>query len=283
MHRISVKREQAPAGRPVVPPGRISSYLHDHIREGDTLHALMPRGDFVLDEASPRGVVLISAGVGITPMLSMVDHLAETNPGRPTWFLHGARNGAEMAFGAFLHELAGRRPRLTTHTCFSRPSRSDVLGRDFDHRGRLDAERVIRLLPHLDMDFYICGPSTFTDQMIAGLREAGVAGERIRTERFGPGAPSSPVEEKQREQAEVTFAVTGKKVTWSPDSGSLLDLAESAGLELPFSCRSGSCHACIQKVGAGEVGYDVELPRKPDSGFALLCQAKPEGPVTLEV
>lgn len=174
-YRISVKRE---------PRGAASRYLHDHLTPGDTLNAGSPAGDFVL-KPGDGPLALVSAGIGITPLLSMLHQTAGDAARRPTWFVHGARDGPRHAFADEVEALAATRGDIKLHVAYSRPGRGDVSGRDYDSAGRLDADLVARLVPLAEADLYLCGPAGFIAGLGTQLIDKGAAAERIHTEEFG--------------------------------------------------------------------------------------------------
>jgi uncharacterized protein len=277
--RITVKRE---------PEGVASTHLHDAINVGDTIEAMAPRGAFLLNEASNRPIVLLSAGVGITPMIAMVNHMvregARTGEFRQIVIVHGARDGAELAFGNHLRRLATHAPGVNLHIRFSQPRDADELGQDYASVGRIDIALLQALLPFGDYDFYLCGPGGFVSDLHNGLRALNVAKDRIHYEFFGSSTgldPSGPGM-VDAAPAEVTFAVSGKTVAWTPTDGSLLDLAEAAGVPVDSSCRSGRCGTCAVRIQDGEVGYRSPADTPVPAGHALICQAHPIGAVTLE-
>lgn len=275
--RISVKREA---------DGTASRYLHDTLKPGDTVEAMAPRGDFVLDTSSARPVVLLSAGVGITPMIAMLNQLIRdglrSGRFREVYVIHGARDGSEQAFGDHLRRLAVNAPGVNLHIRFSRPRPEDVAGEHYASTGRVDLALIRGLLPFGDYDFYLCGPGGFVAELHAGLRGLNVAADRIHYEFFGPSTLPSPAPHTvDAAPAEVTFAESGKTTTWTPESGSLLDLAETAGVPIDFSCRSGRCGTCAVRITAGEVGYSQTPDTPAPQGYVLACQAHPVGPVSL--
>lgn len=174
-YRVSVKR---------APRGVVSRYLHDSLEAGDILDAAAPAGDFVLTPGK-TAVALVSAGIGITPMMSMLHQLADDPVQRPVWFIHGARDARHHAFAAQARSLAGSRRHITLHVAYSRPGNDERHGRDYHSEGRIDGDLIARLLPRLDADFYLCGPSGFLSELTAGLEHRGVAATRIHTEEFG--------------------------------------------------------------------------------------------------
>ena len=277
--RISVKRE---AG------GAASGFLHDRLAPGDTVEAMAPRGEFVLDPESRRPVVLLSAGVGITPMIAMLNELVRdglrSRSPREVYFIHGARDGSEQAFADHLRQLALYAPGVNLHIRFSRPRSQDVLGENYASTGRVDLDLLRGLLPFGDYDFYLCGPGGFVADLHAGLRGLNVAAERIHYEFFGPSSlPGEVPALVDAMPAEVTFAESGKTVEWTPAAGSLLDLAEASGVPIDFSCRSGRCGTCAVRVLSGEIGYAQTPEAALSDGHALACQAHPRGAISLSV
>lgn len=285
--RLSIKRE-GPAA-PGLPPGLASNAFHDQVRVGAILRALAPRGKFVLDECSVRPVVLLSAGVGITPMISMLEQLV-ANSGkcgseRSVWFIHGARNGTEQAFAAHVRDLAAQCQSVRVHFRYSRPAAGEEQGRDFDSLGHVDVELLRSLLPFDDYDFYLCGPTPFMQSIHAGLESMHVPDARIHYEFFGEGASlhrDSPrgfdaqlAEPLDAVPVAVRFARSGVERIWEPSDGTLLDLAESAGLAPPYSCRSGICQTCSTKIVSGDVSYTEPPMAPPVPGEALICSAYP--------
>jgi hypothetical protein len=175
-YRISVKRE---------PQGLASRHLHDSVEVGEIVQARAPAGDFVLG-CTNCPVALISAGVGLTPLLSMLHQLAAAGAGRPIWWLHGARDGAHHALAQEVALLAARQPNLKTRVAYSRPAAGDELGADYDVQGRVGAELVFDFVDARDAHYYLCGPTRFMAGVQDGLESKGVASERIHTESFGP-------------------------------------------------------------------------------------------------
>lgn len=276
-YRLSIKRE---------PGGLVSTFFHDQVRPGFAIEAMAPRGRFVLDLASERPVVLVSAGVGITPMMAMTDFLIDegrrTRLFRRTYFIHGTTNGRTLAFGPHLRGLARVHPSLTLHLRFSRPDPQDQIGVSHDSEGRVDIDLLKSILPFDDFDFYLCGPQPFMQALYIGLVGLGVRDERIRFESFGPASvaraggasrvllKANPV---AVETVAVRFAASGIEAEWSAADGTLLDLAEAAGLHPAFGCRSGVCGTCATRLTCGSVDYEREPvgPRGPHD--VLICCA----------
>ena len=294
-YRVTIKRESAPIDRPDAPPGASSTYFHDQVKEDTTLLVGPPRGKFHLDSEVKRAVVLLSAGVGLTPLVSMLNTLAERGTTHPVWFLHGARNGREHALGAHVRRLAEKTDNIRVHVRYSRPGPDDVEGRDYDSLGHLDIALLKQVLPFDDYDFYLCGPTPFLKSLVCGLLSLGISAERIHYEFFGPAVelseqarPSGQAAERTAEEElagapEVTFSRSGVTAAWDPACESILDLAEREGLSPAFSCRSGICNTCKCTLVEGEVDYFEEPLVTPDPGSVLICCSRPKGPLVIEI
>jgi ferredoxin-NADP reductase/predicted pyridoxine 5'-phosphate oxidase superfamily flavin-nucleotide-binding protein len=279
-YRLSIKRE---GGEAVV-----SNFFHDHLKQGSRLEAMAPRGKFILDQSSNRSVVLISGGVGITPMTAMLNYIIQeglrTRSYRRTYFIHGAQNARNQAFGTHLRRLAAEHDAVTVHLRYSKPGATDRPGVDFDSTGRIDMELLERVLPFGDHDFYICGPSPFMQAVYDGLCGLGVREERIHYESFGPATvlqhqakPKTQVPKGQTvdEPVDVCFANSGIEIKWTPDQGTILELAEASGLSPGFSCRTGICGTCATRLKCGSVDY-LEEPIGPhEDDEVLICCSTP--------
>jgi ferredoxin-NADP reductase len=287
-YRLSIKRE--PPAKADMPPGVASNYFHDQLTTGSTVRTMTPRGKFVLDESSTRPVVLLSSGVGVTPMISMLEQILINSDGcgcnRKVWFIHGATNGKAHAFERQVRELEKRHPCLTVHIRYSRPTENDVEADKHDSAGHVDIDLIKSLLPFDDYEFYMCGPVPFLESVHEGLKELSIPDERIHYEFFGVGAtlaqehPGETVglatDLADRTPVPVRFSKSLKVATWDPTKGTLLDLAESEGLQPAYSCRSGICQTCSISVVSGEVDY-LEAPMAtPEAGDALLCCSYPK-------
>ncbi|EML1597482.1 pyridoxamine 5'-phosphate oxidase family protein [Burkholderia cenocepacia] len=263
-YRITVKRE-----------GRVSAWLHDHAQAGMTLDAQMPRGRFTFDLASPRPAVLVSAGIGITPMIAMLRRaLADDTPSRRIVFVHGAREAADRPFAAELARLAAVDARLSLHWFDSHPQESTVA-----RAGRIDIGQLKRVLSFDDYDFYLCGPSAFMRDLYDGLRALNVPDERIRFEAFGPSSVSRSATREAAAPAAasvpVVFRRTGCDAAWTPADGTLLEFAEGQRVAVPSECRAGSCGTCATRVLSGAVEYEQTPDAPVEPGCALLCVARP--------
>lgn len=283
-YRIGVKRE---------PHGAASEYLHTRLSPGDTLDVAAPRGTFWLaDDESP--VVLVSAGVGVTPVLSMLNALVSTASARPVWWLHGARDGAEHAFAAEAQQALKALSHSTSHVVYSRPAPTDRAGVDYSEAGRLSAAALEALAIPREATAYVCGPQAFMTGMEAALLAHGLAPSRVHTEIFGagpaltPGIAATTVAPHQPDGApgpgpEVQFVRSGLAVGWGPDQMSLLELAEACDVPTRWSCRTGVCHNCETALLSGSVRYDPEPLEPPAEGNVLICCASPVEPVALDL
>ena len=279
--RISVKRE-----------GLVSSHLHEQVRVGDLLEARAPQGHFTVAPHERRPLVLLAAGVGITPLLSMVREVVyqglRTRRIRPTWFFQSSRTLADQPFRSELDRLlddAGDAVRVLR--LLSQPEADAQEGEDFDQTGRIDTALLKTLLEVEDydqLDFVLCGPGSFTQALYDGLRELNIRDSRIHAETFGPSTlrrqpdPDAVVIEQPpaaTTSVPVVFERSAKEARWQPDGGSLLELAESRGLRPEFSCRGGSCGTCKTRLISGQVNYPQPPAEVPDEGHVLICCAIP--------
>ena len=287
-YRISVKRE-ASAG-PGLPEGVSSNHLHDRVSVGDVLLADGPRGTFVLDEDSPRPVVLLSGGVGLTPMVAMLHALARTE--RRALFLHACEDGDVHALRTEVQALIARHPGLSSHYCYRAPSASDRSSDLFHSEGFITRALLQSLLCLDDYDFYLCGPPPFMQAMYQTLRGLGVVKDRIAYEFFGPAtvletedkpapAPAAPV--VATGAVTVEFRKSGIVAQWSDEAHSLLALAENHGLKPDFSCRSGICGTCLSHIISGDVAYFEEPLEDLAQGELLLCCSRPKTAIVLDL
>jgi ferredoxin-NADP reductase len=284
-YRVSVKREAHGAG---------SQFVHARVRPGDLLEVAAPRGTFVL-QPGDRPVLLISAGVGATPVLAMLHALAAGRSARDVWWLHGARSRAEEPFAAEARSLLAGLAHGHRHVCYSHPGPGDVLGRDYQSAGRLSAPVLAGLGLPADADAYICGPATFMTEISAALVDLGIDGARVHTEIFGaapastpgiaavsarpPHAPAGP----SGDGPEVAFARSGLTVRWGADYGSLLELAEACDVPVRWSCRTGVCHSCETALMSGTVGYSPDPIDEPAEGSVLICCSQPSADLVLDL
>lgn len=291
-YRISVKREAARS--PDLPVGHVSTYLHDKTSVGDVLVAEGPRGAFVLDESSTRPVVLLSGGVGLTPMVAMLHRLTAGSE-RRALFIHACENGSVHALREEVCDLVAKRPGLSTHFCYRSPTPADRADQRFDTEGVIDRALLQRHLFLDDYDFYLCGPPPFMQAVYKTLRDLGVVRERIAYEFFGPATVLETDEPKPESQPRapaavaaagaiaVEFSKSGTRAEWRNDDHSLLEMAEAHGLKPEFSCRAGICGTCVTRIISGEVNYFEEPLEELAAGEVLLCCSRPVTDIVLEL
>jgi ferredoxin-NADP reductase/MOSC domain-containing protein YiiM/ferredoxin len=284
-YRITVKRE---------PRGTVSGYLHTRLAVGDQLEIAAPRGTFILDRTQTP-VLLISAGIGATPVLAMLHALAEEHSDRQIWWLQGARDGREHSFAGEARALLASLSSVRIHICYSRPDPDDLEGRDFDSVGRLTAPLLAQLDLPGNAEAYICGPASFMDEISAGLGAIGLGAAQIHTEPFGPAAavtpgiaatparaPHPPAGEPGRGPT-VEFARSDLAIPWGEDFASLLELAEACDVPVRWSCRTGVCHTCETTLIAGSLDYNPDPVEPPAEGSALICCSRPHDGVVLDL
>jgi ferredoxin-NADP reductase/ferredoxin len=284
-YRISVKRE---------PRGLASGFLHSALATGDVLDVAAPRGTFTL-RPGRHPVVLISAGVGATPMMAMLHSLAAERSGREVWWIHGARNGGEHSFREESAGLLESLPAARRLIAYSAPRPEDRAGIDFDVAGRLTAAVFERPGFPMDGDFFICGPAAFMDDLAAALAARGVTPDRVRTEAFGPREaylpgmfghtprPPHPPSGSEGSGPLVLFSRSNLSVRWDPSFGTLLELAEACDVPAGFGCRTGVCHLCQSGLVSGDVSYRVEPLESPPDGEVLLCCTHPRTDIALDL
>jgi ferredoxin-NADP reductase/MOSC domain-containing protein YiiM/ferredoxin len=284
-YRFTVKREH---------DGTTSGYLHTRLAVGDHLDIAAPRGTFILDRTNAP-VLLISAGIGATPVLAMLQALAEEHSDREIWWLHGARNRREHSFAAEADTLQASLPNVHAHVYYSRPDPDDLAGRDFDSAGRLTASALAELEPPHDAEAYLCGPTPFMDDISAGLAALGIDASRIHTEPFGPapgvtpGIAATPARTPHSPTGQpgtgptIEFARSNLAVPWSDDYTSVLELAEACDVPVRWSCRTGVCHTCETTLIAGTVGYSPDPVEPPADGSALICCSQPRDDIVLDL
>jgi ferredoxin-NADP reductase/MOSC domain-containing protein YiiM len=290
-YSISVKREPKVALATGAVTGLGSHQLHDALKENDLVKVLAPRGHFFVEPGS-RPVVLVSAGIGATPMLAMLRHLATCPLERKVWYVHVARDGRQHALDQQVRALTDHSKLLHRYVKYSQPAPGDRRGSQYDASGRLKISDLEKLVPGLNADFYICGPTPFMQDIIRGLVARGVSKEQVHYEFFGAGAPvfeepaeadnTDPVVDKQGQPILVTFAKSGVTLPWTPGSFSLLSLAEKHGLRLEASCRTGLCNLCICRLDSGEVTYVMQTASTPPVGEVLICCSRPTTSVMVD-
>lgn len=257
----------------------ISTHFHDQVKVGDVLDIAAPSGDFVLDPAGNGPVVLSGAGVGVTPVLAMMNALLATGTRREVWFFYGVINGSHHILRTPVHEWRARAlPNVHIVICFSDPlPDTDEKGRDYDERSRVDPALMRRLLPSNQFQFYTCGPGPMMQGLRDGLKEWGVPDEHIHDEAFVQVSQAVSVN-----ASSITFLRSALQLQISGPATSLLDFAHAENVELPSGCKAGHCGACQTKLTQGSVRYTMPPKFKIESGCCLPCICLPEGDIVLD-
>jgi ferredoxin-NADP reductase/MOSC domain-containing protein YiiM len=285
-YRISVKVE---------PDGAGGTYLREHVRVGDTLDVSSPRGSFIL-QADHRPLVLLSAGIGATPVLAMLHALAAERSTRQVLWLHAARDREHHPFAAEVRRLMLTLTHGRSYVCFSRPGSLDKIGEDFDVRGRLSLSMFDAAGVPQDAEVYLCGPNRFMADMKEALSTLGVEPERIHIEIFNGSEPMTPGVVSRATRSPhppkddtgtgplVSFARSGIAARWKPSAyESILELAEACDVPVRWSCRTGVCHSCESGLVSGEIVYGPEPLDQPADGNILVCCSQPVRDVVVDL
>jgi len=307
-YRISVKIE---------PNGAAGTYLRDHVRLGDALDVSSPRGSFILQSGdrwekipergrpqpvrtanadTERPLVLLSAGIGATPVLAMLHALAVAHSTRHVLWLHAARDRQHHPFAAEVRRLMLALTHGRSYVCYSRPGSGDKMGEDFDATGHLSRSVFDEVGVSREADVYLCGPTRFMADMKEALATLGVASERIHVELFNgsesmtPGVVGAATRAPHRPNDDtntgplVTFARSGIAAHWNASTyKSILELAEACDVPVRWSCRTGVCHTCESGLVSGAVVYEPEPLDKPADGNLLVCCSQPIRDVVIDL
>jgi ferredoxin-NADP reductase/MOSC domain-containing protein YiiM len=284
VYQISVKREIN---------GVASNFIYRSVKAGDRLEISAPRGSFTLQQGH-HPVVLLSAGIGATPVMAMLHALVSQHDESTIWWLHGARNRSEHPFAEESRRLVASLAHARQYIAYSKPATGDQLGQDFDAVGHLSVATLEQLGVPQAADFYLCGPAGFLADFIAGLKTWGVNPRRIHSEVFGPGesitpgiamSKASPVPPKSipGPGPQVSFVRSGVTASWNPQFQSLLELAEAANVPVAWSCRTGVCHTCECGLVGGTVAYQPDPLEPPAQGNLLICCSRPDGDVEIDL
>ena len=284
-YRVSIKREAH---------GAAGAYIDEKLQVGDDLDVSAARGSFTL-RAGDAPVVLLSAGIGATPVLAMLHALAAEASPKEVWWLYAARNRREHPFAEETRTLLKALVHGHSHIWYSSPAPEDERGLDFDARGRLNMRGLQELEIPRNADFYICGPPAFMHDLTLGLADWGIATSRIHTEIFGSGPSITPgVADAPHRQPHlpagppgtgplVSFARSGLDVRWEPSFQSLLELAEACDIPVRWSCRTGVCHTCETGLVGGTVSYRPDPLDAPADGNVLICCCQPQSDVIVDL
>jgi ferredoxin-NADP reductase len=284
-YRISVKIE---------PHGVAGTYLRQ-LRVGDVLDVSLPRGSFTL-RTDERPVVLISAGIGVTPVLAMLYALADAKSARQIFWIYQTRDRRDHPFADDVRRVIRALAHGRSYVCYSRPGSDDAMGEDFDRAGHVSQSVFESVGVPRDAEAYVCGPTRFMDEMKRALALHGIARERTYVEIFNgsesmmPGVvggatrPPHPPARDASAGALVSFARSGIAAHWDPTAyQSLLELAEACDVPVRWSCRTGVCHNCESGLVSGSVVYGPEPLDMPADGNLLVCCAQPTGDVVLDL
>jgi ferredoxin-NADP reductase/MOSC domain-containing protein YiiM len=285
-YRISVKIE---------PNGAAGTYLQQHVRVGDTLDVSSPRGSFIL-QPGQQPVVLLSAGIGATPVLAMLHTLAAAGSTRQVLWLHVARDRQHHPFAVEVRRLMPALTHSRSYVCYTRPGSGDEMGEDFDATGRLSRSVFDQIGIPPEADVYLCGPTRFMADMKDALADLGVAQRRIHAEPFNGGESRTPgiagvaarAPHPPKDDADtgplVSFARSGIAVHWKASAyQSILELAEACDVPVRWACRTGVCHNCESGLVSGAVAYGPEPLEKPAAGNLLICCSQPIRDVVIDL
>jgi ferredoxin-NADP reductase len=250
-----------------------------------------PTGRFFLDLEVDRPVVLISGGIGITPMLAMARALTHAKDRRELYFFFGCRSSKDHMFRDEMIELQRSNPNMRLHVCYSRPDATDVSGEAYNHEGRVTMDLMKKVLPSSNYEYYLCGPGPFMDTLVNALYDWGVPKGDVRFEAFGPATvktgpkvlPEAKDDSADQSAIQVVFARSGKTLRWDPSMENLLAFAESQGIStLEGGCRAGSCGSCLVAIKEGEIEYEIEPGAAPEEGSCLSCICRPKGKIVID-
>jgi len=277
-YKITVKKEEN---------GLVSKFLHERIGQGDLIKVSQPSGDFYLDQESSRPMIMLSGGVGITPMLSMLEHLVFTNADKKIYFIHSSMNKGVQPMAERLSEIKNHHSNITVNIHHSNPLHNEQKGVDFDNEGMISLDYLKETIPNPSMcTYYLCGPNPFMHAMYNYLIELGVAESNIKYEFFKDAkklGKSLDVHKSEQDSYKIEFAKGGKTIEWTNEYNSILELAESVDIFPDNSCRMGTCLTCESRLLNGEITYDPEPFMEIPEGRVLICCSKPKSDIEIEL
>jgi ferredoxin-NADP reductase len=281
-YRVTIKRIRSPVDQPIASLGRGSNYFHEHVHVDDVVDVRAPSGMFFIDPRAVEPIVLLGAGIGVTPLVSMLEAIAQSGQKREVYALFGFRNGEEHPFKERLAAICAEHPHIHMYVSYSAPTEQDVLHRDFSHRGRLSLQRVREVLPSNNYRFYVCGPGALMESLVPALWDWGVPESHVHFEAFGPASVRSASHVTATETCEVRFERSGKTATWDGSLATILEFGEAAGVAMPSGCRAGNCGECMMAIRSGAVAT-VKPPGIPVApGHCLTCISVPAGELVLD-
>ena len=284
-YRVSIKRVLAPRDNPSSPPGLISNYFHDSLNENDIVDVKAPSGHFHLSMAKKFPVVLLAGGVGITPLLSMLNAITEMGSQREVWFFLGVRNKKDHVMKEHLEMVARENENVRLRVFYSAPGETDVLDEDYHVKGRVNVENLKTILPSSNFDYYICAPPPMVKDLRKDLADWGVPKKNIHFEAFGPATVKGCKAEPGKASGvkiNIQFEKSGKTLVWDSKSESLLDFAELNGISIDSGCRAGNCGTCLTAIKHGKVELVGEPGSEPEAGSCLTCISIPKEDLTLD-
>lgn len=267
---------------------RAASYWTDHAEKGGLIHATGPQGSFHLTAELDRPVVILSKDIGEAAVTAMAEELAVRAPQHQAVFLHTTFNSSTFALKGKLGSLKADLPNSVWKVWFSNPRQIDRPGKEYDIGGAMDLLQCAEFFPRGTFDAYICGPKEFVAATESALRASNAACRNIYKQEMGAtlAPPAEIANEKELpvlHPQSVTFTTSGIAATWTPESGTLLEFAESLGINAPFNCRTGMCGMCARKVTAGEVMKIRETSAKTRERCQLMCSTIPMSKVEIEL
>jgi ferredoxin-NADP reductase len=285
-YRATIKRIGALANHPNSPAGRGSSYFHDRVRVGDVLDVRAPAGTFFVDSRASDPVVLVGAGIGITPLVSMIEAYIHSGRRRDVFAIFGFRNSREHPFKQQLQRMVEANPWIHLHTSYSAPLAGDVLYKDYNHRGRITIDRLRAVLPSNNFQFYVCGPGPLMDSLVPALWEWGVPESHVCYEAFGPASVRRIITAQSHSDdvrpCDVQFERSGVRFQWQGLQATILEFGEAGGVAMPSGCRAGSCGECMVTIRRGNV-KTIKKPGIPvPDGSCLTCISQPDGELVLD-
>lgn len=288
-YRVSIKRLDPPPKAPEgTPPGLSSTFFHNQLEEGDIVEVHAPSGEFHIDDESERPVVLIAGGVGLTPLVSMMNYLIATGSNREIWFFYGVRNRGEHAMYEMFRRIETENSNVHVVVAYADPTETCRQGTDYDVKGFVGIDLLKSKLGTTNYEFYICGPPPMMEAITNGLEEWGVPERDIRFEAFGPASvqkhdDAENADGDPEETFRVEFSRSKTTVDWSPKNGTLLELAEAHNIKARCGCRAGSCGSCLTALMQGEVDYLHRPGAKPEAGSCLICISKPKSDLVIDL
>ncbi|QDU80573.1 Flavohemoprotein [Polystyrenella longa] len=288
-YRCTIKQEW---GTESTPPGKGSSFFHQQVEEGDLLEVKAPAGQFVLDVTDPKPVVLLAAGIGITPLYSMLSTMLHHGWTEPVYLFYSVRDGSGHLYKQTLNDLAVQHRNFKLIVNYTAAKEDDQPDIDYHFAGRLTGELILQRLPSTNFQFYLCGPGGYVSGMSELLLSLQVPETDIHTESFGPSSratkPRSLSENSPSTTSsspssmQVNFEQSGTRHHWESDAESLLDFAEKHGVVIDSACRAGNCGSCLTRIRSGKVKYTSPPGLQTESNECLPCVSLPDGELVLE-